>query len=265
MVCLIILLFSALYRAFGEGGRETAAAGERVVAERCRELLGPCGSPPPGAGPQVPSPSRIAGLRLPSFSFWEASGTPRPSKGTRHGWRHLRAGSPELCGAARAAARAGPSLPAALLPAPAVSRCSGGRAAPGGAAAWARVSAGTQAAERWAGVQGSPGIHAPGYLMRLQLFGFPHPRDGALPGAADAGSQRSPTFDSHKGEVELWKLHVISAVYTDRPLIDALCSLVKFVQHGKKKNHFALSVSLFPLSAWEMTWEMHLQCLFGGI
>lgn len=196
MVCLRISLFSALYRAFGEGGRETTAAGERVVPERRRELPGPRGFPRQERDPRSPLPSGVAGLRLASFSFSEAPGTPRPSKGTRHRRRQLRAGSPELSGAAGTAARPGPSLPAALLPRPAVSRCSGGRGAPGGAAGWAWASAGTQAAERCARVQGSPPIHTPGYLMRPQPFSFPHARDGAVPGAANAGSQGSLTWIS---------------------------------------------------------------------
>lgn len=64
-------------------------------------------------------------------------------------------------------------------------------------------------------------------LMRLQLFGFTHPRDGAVPGPADARSQGSPrrsATDSHKGGTGLRKLHAVSSC-VHRLLMDALWSL----------------------------------------
>lgn len=121
LVCLRILLFSALYRAFGEERRETTAAGERFMAEGRRELPGPRGSPSPGARPQLPSPVRGRGPSSSHlFFFWKGQG------------HRGRARAPATAGGSSASAR--PSclerwgrLPGPVLP------CSGCRGAPGGA------------------------------------------------------------------------------------------------------------------------------------
>lgn len=97
LVCLRISLFSALFRAFGEGGRETTAAGERVVAERRRELPG-LAVPPAGSGTPGPlSYHRSWAFVFPAFRFRKCQG------------QRARARAPAIGGVSSAPAR--PSCP----------------------------------------------------------------------------------------------------------------------------------------------------------
>lgn len=113
---LQLLLFSALYLAFG--GTGLAPAGEPVATESgSGSCPTPAGPSPPRDGTPGPVPCTrrrdCESLGFASFCFWgcqgqrDRAGPPAAADG------QLCSGSPKLAVAAEAAARAGPSLPAA--------------------------------------------------------------------------------------------------------------------------------------------------------
>lgn len=175
----------------GDGRRQRlASAPWQSGAGSCPD---PAGSPRRERDPRCRLPSGVAGLRLPSFSFSDVLGTPRPSKGTHHrpdSSAPARPSCPERGGHCPARAIPARGAPARSCLVPVFGRPRGS-----GWSRWlgtgVRRDAGCGAPCRGAWVTSDPRSRV--YLMRLQFYRFPHPRDGAVPGVADAGSQGSLT------------------------------------------------------------------------